>query len=55
MTTELMKAIAQENLEVHIQKELEKESLKDLIDPLQVWITRWDSQSPGLARLAVYI
>ncbi|XP_008143512.1 putative malate dehydrogenase 1B [Eptesicus fuscus] len=39
MTTELMKAIAQENLEAHIQKELEKESLKDLVDPLQVWIT----------------
>lgn len=40
MTTELMKAIAQENLEAHNQKELEKESLKDLTEPLQVWITR---------------
>ncbi|KAM5265863.1 LOW QUALITY PROTEIN: putative malate dehydrogenase 1B [Hipposideros larvatus] len=39
MTTELMKAIAQENLVTHIEKELEKEALKGLIDPLQVWIT----------------
>ncbi|CAK6448144.1 unnamed protein product [Pipistrellus nathusii] len=39
MTSELMKAIALENMEAHIQKELEKESLKDLVDPLQVWIT----------------
>nr|XP_019582465.1 PREDICTED: putative malate dehydrogenase 1B isoform X4 [Rhinolophus sinicus] len=39
MTTELMKVIAQENLGSHIEKELEKEALKSLIDPLQVWIT----------------
>ncbi|XP_066201236.1 putative malate dehydrogenase 1B isoform X1 [Saccopteryx leptura] len=39
MTTELMKLIAQENLEAHIENKLEKETLKDLIDPLQVWIT----------------
>ncbi|XP_054442097.1 putative malate dehydrogenase 1B [Pteronotus mesoamericanus] len=39
MTTELMKAIAQENLEAHIKKELEKEVQKDLSDPLHVWIT----------------
>ncbi|XP_019508460.1 PREDICTED: putative malate dehydrogenase 1B, partial [Hipposideros armiger] len=39
MTTELMKVIAQENLATHIEKELEKEALKSLIDPLQVWIT----------------
>ena len=40
MTTELMKIIAQENLETHIEKELEEEARKDLINPLQVWITR---------------
>ncbi|XP_025748491.1 putative malate dehydrogenase 1B isoform X1 [Callorhinus ursinus] len=39
MTTELMKIIAQENLETHIEKELEEETKKDLIHPLQVWIT----------------
>nr|XP_045724089.1 putative malate dehydrogenase 1B [Mirounga angustirostris] len=39
MTTELMKIIAQENLETHIEKELEEEIRKDLIHPLQVWIT----------------
>ncbi|XP_058405683.1 putative malate dehydrogenase 1B isoform X2 [Diceros bicornis minor] len=39
MTTELMKAIAQENLETHIEKELEGEALKGLLSPLQVWIT----------------
>lgn len=42
MTTELMKTIAQENLEAHIEKELEEEARKDLVNPLQVWITRWD-------------
>ncbi|XP_036109243.1 putative malate dehydrogenase 1B [Molossus molossus] len=39
MMTKLMKTIAQENLQTLIETELEKESLKDLIDPLQVWIT----------------
>ncbi|XP_012891550.1 PREDICTED: putative malate dehydrogenase 1B isoform X1 [Dipodomys ordii] len=39
MTTQMMMVIAQENLETHIEKELEKEALKDLISPLQVWIT----------------
>ncbi|XP_029789838.1 putative malate dehydrogenase 1B isoform X2 [Suricata suricatta] len=39
MTTELMKIIAQENLEAHIKKELEEEARKDLVKPLQVWIT----------------
>ncbi|KAF6114955.1 malate dehydrogenase 1B [Phyllostomus discolor] len=39
MTTEMMKVIAQENLEAHIKEELEKEPQKDLIEPLQVWIT----------------
>ncbi|KAF6131060.1 hypothetical protein HJG60_007961 [Phyllostomus discolor] len=39
MTTELMKAIVQENLGSHIEKELEKEALKDLINLSQVWIT----------------
>uniref|UniRef100_A0A452VCD8 Putative malate dehydrogenase 1B n=2 Tax=Ursus maritimus TaxID=29073 RepID=A0A452VCD8_URSMA len=39
MTTELMKVIAQENLETHTEKELEEETRKDLIHPLQVWIT----------------
>uniref|UniRef100_A0AAA9SJI4 Putative malate dehydrogenase 1B n=1 Tax=Bos taurus TaxID=9913 RepID=A0AAA9SJI4_BOVIN len=39
MTTELMKRVAQENLGTHIEKELEKESLKGLVNPLQVWIT----------------
>ncbi|XP_004458219.2 putative malate dehydrogenase 1B isoform X2 [Dasypus novemcinctus] len=39
MTSELMLIIAQENLETHIEKELEEEALKDLINPLQVWIT----------------
>lgn len=55
MTTELMKVIAQENLGSHIEKELEKEALKSLIDPLQVWITRWDSQTPRFTRLPFYI
>lgn len=53
MTTELMKIIAQENLETHIEKELEEEIRKDLIHPLQVWITRWDSQTPGFMILGV--
>lgn len=39
MTSELMKAIVQENLGSHTEKELEKEALKDLIDLSQVWIT----------------
>ncbi|KAM5156184.1 putative malate dehydrogenase 1B [Callospermophilus lateralis] len=39
MMTELMMVIAHENLEAHIEKELEKETQKDLISPLQVWIT----------------
>uniref|UniRef100_A0A7N5K0B0 Putative malate dehydrogenase 1B n=1 Tax=Ailuropoda melanoleuca TaxID=9646 RepID=A0A7N5K0B0_AILME len=39
MTTELMKVIAQENLETHREKELEEETRKDLVHPLQVWIT----------------
>ncbi|XP_037705640.1 putative malate dehydrogenase 1B isoform X2 [Choloepus didactylus] len=39
MTSELMLIIAQENLETHIEKELEEEALKSLINPLQVWIT----------------
>ncbi|VFV31131.1 malate dehydrogenase 1b [Lynx pardinus] len=39
MTTELMKIIAQENLEAHIEKELQEEVRKDLVNPLQVWIT----------------
>ncbi|XP_016052378.1 PREDICTED: putative malate dehydrogenase 1B [Miniopterus natalensis] len=39
MRTDLMKAIAQENMGTHIENELKKEALKDLIDPLQVWIT----------------
>lgn len=39
MTTELMKTIAQENLETHVEKDLEGESLKGLLSPLQVWIT----------------
>uniref|UniRef100_A0A8C8Z5Z6 Malate dehydrogenase 1B n=1 Tax=Prolemur simus TaxID=1328070 RepID=A0A8C8Z5Z6_PROSS len=38
LTTELMMVIAQENLKAHIEKEKEKEALKDLINPLQVWI-----------------
>ncbi|XP_006142512.1 putative malate dehydrogenase 1B isoform X1 [Tupaia chinensis] len=38
MTTELMMVIAQENLAAHMERELEEESLKDLINPLQVWI-----------------
>nr|XP_023422649.1 putative malate dehydrogenase 1B isoform X4 [Cavia porcellus] len=39
MTTEMMMIIAQENLEAHKEKALKKESLKDLVSPLQVWIT----------------
>ncbi|XP_021119225.1 putative malate dehydrogenase 1B isoform X2 [Heterocephalus glaber] len=39
MTTEMMMVIAQENLEAHKEKELKKESSKDLVSPLQVWIT----------------
>ncbi|MEJ1271967.1 malate dehydrogenase 1B NAD (soluble) [Cricetulus griseus] len=39
MTTDMMMVIAQENLQTHIEKELEKESLKDIISPLQVWIS----------------
>lgn len=53
MTTELMKVIAQENLETHREKELEEETRKDLVHPLQVWITRWDSQTPRLMRVGV--
>lgn len=47
MTTELMKVVAQENLETHIAEELEEEDQKGLINPLQVWITRWENQTPG--------
>ncbi|KAM5228734.1 putative malate dehydrogenase 1B [Ctenodactylus gundi] len=39
MTTEMMMVIAQENLETHIQKPLEKDSLTDIVSSLQVWIT----------------
>ncbi|XP_036092884.1 putative malate dehydrogenase 1B isoform X2 [Rousettus aegyptiacus] len=39
MTTEMMKVIAQENLMTHIEDEREKEALKQLIEPLNVWIT----------------
>ncbi|KFO18337.1 Putative malate dehydrogenase 1B, partial [Fukomys damarensis] len=39
MTTEMMMIIAQENLEAHKEKALKKESTKDLVSPLQVWIT----------------
>nr|XP_048315156.1 putative malate dehydrogenase 1B isoform X1 [Myodes glareolus] len=38
MTTDLMMVIAKENLEAHVQEEVEKRTLKDLISPLQVWI-----------------
>ncbi|XP_037021811.2 putative malate dehydrogenase 1B [Artibeus jamaicensis] len=38
MTTEMMKVVAEENLEAHIKNELEKEPQKDLTEPLQVWI-----------------
>ncbi|KAL1770554.1 malate dehydrogenase 1B [Sigmodon hispidus] len=38
MTTDLMMVIAKENLHAHIEEELEKEALKDLNKPLQVWI-----------------
>lgn len=40
MTTDLMMVIAKENLEAHVQEEVEKRTLKDLISPLQVWIAR---------------
>lgn len=40
MTTDLMMLIAKENLEAHIEEEVEKKTLKDLITPLQVWIAR---------------
>nr|KAF6496344.1 malate dehydrogenase 1B [Rousettus aegyptiacus] len=55
MTTEMMKVIAQENLMTHIEDEREKEALKQLIEPLNVWITRWDSQTLGFMRPAFYI
>lgn len=51
MTTELMKVVAQENLETHIAEELEEEDQKGLINPLQVWITRWENQNPGSVSL----
>lgn len=54
MTTELMMIIAQENMETHTEQELDKENLKDLISPLQVWITRWDSQTPAFMSLDFY-
>jgi hypothetical protein len=54
MTTEMMMIIAQENLEAHLEKKQEKENLKGLISPLQIWITRWDHQSPGVKRLGFY-
>ncbi|KAM4836100.1 putative malate dehydrogenase 1B isoform 1-T1 [Thomomys bottae] len=49
MTTQMMMIIAQENLETHIEKELEKEAMKDLISPLQVWIT--SAASPASCNL----
>ncbi|KAM6151954.1 putative malate dehydrogenase 1B [Erethizon dorsatum] len=39
MTTEMMMIIAQENLEAHTENVLQKESIEDLVSPLQVWIT----------------
>ncbi|XP_039700493.1 putative malate dehydrogenase 1B isoform X2 [Pteropus medius] len=44
MTTEMMKVIAQENLMTHIEDEQEKEALKQLIEPLNVWITSASSR-----------
>ncbi|XP_038605351.1 putative malate dehydrogenase 1B isoform X3 [Tachyglossus aculeatus] len=40
MTSEEMWLIAEENLQSHIEEELEKEELESLINPLQVWICR---------------
>nr|XP_051704211.1 putative malate dehydrogenase 1B isoform X2 [Oryctolagus cuniculus] len=39
MSTQLMMVIAKENLKAHTEKEVEEKSLKDLVSPLQVWIT----------------
>uniref|UniRef100_A0A8C5K7A7 Putative malate dehydrogenase 1B n=1 Tax=Jaculus jaculus TaxID=51337 RepID=A0A8C5K7A7_JACJA len=39
MSTEMMMIIAEENLDTCVEEELEKESLKDVTSPLQVWIT----------------
>ncbi|XP_040609388.1 putative malate dehydrogenase 1B isoform X2 [Mesocricetus auratus] len=38
MTTDLMMVVAKENLQAHIEEELEKEAMKGLIKPLQVWV-----------------
>ncbi|XP_036010132.1 putative malate dehydrogenase 1B isoform X1 [Mus musculus] len=38
MTTELMMVIAKENMQTHTEQQLDKETMKDLISPLQVWI-----------------
>lgn len=54
MTTELMMVIAKENMQMHTEQELDKENMKDLISPLQVWIARWDSQAAGFMSLNFY-
>lgn len=46
--------IAKENMQTHTEQQLDKETMKDLISPLQVWIARWDSQTPGFMSLEVY-
>lgn len=40
MLTEEMLEIAEENLQAHIESEKEQEEIRNLINPLQIWITR---------------
>jgi len=37
-----MLEIAEENLQTHVEIEKEDEEIRSLIEPLQIWITRWE-------------
>lgn len=45
MLSDEMLAIAEENLQAHIEIEKEEEEIKSLIKPLQIWITRWEKKN----------
>lgn len=41
MLSEEMLDIAEENLQAHVEAEKEEEEIRNLTNPLQIWITRW--------------
>uniref|UniRef100_A0ACB8F082 Uncharacterized protein n=1 Tax=Sphaerodactylus townsendi TaxID=933632 RepID=A0ACB8F082_9SAUR len=44
MMTAEMCQIAEENLQTHKEVEQEEEELKSLINPLHIWINRWEDE-----------